>query len=75
MLDIRWYGALYVAGGLADQPYALMRRAEYAYNVYQAFTMWRNSRKDGGNWAIFQQGNKEAWAIIEAILLLRREHG
>lgn len=67
------YGTLYHAGGLADQPYSLMRRMSAALNVYQAMKAFRAAR----SWVDFQRQNPDDWRIVEDVMSLRqaREHG
>lgn len=68
-LNLSNYGALYVAGGMADQPYSLMRRMSAALNVYQAIKAFRASR----SWVDFQRQNPDEWRIVEDVMRLRQE--
>lgn len=68
-LNLSNYGALYVAGGMADQPYSLMRRMSAALNVYQAMRDFKQSK----SWVDFQAHNPDQWLIVEDVLHLRQE--
>ncbi len=68
-LNLSNYGALYVAGGMADQPYSLMRRMSAALNVYQAMRDFKTSK----SWADFQAHSPDQWHIVEDVLRLREE--
>jgi len=75
-LEIRFqllsYGALYLPGGMADQPYALTRRMNAALNVYRA---WR-SFKQSHDYSSLQVNSPDEWRIIEGVLKLREsQHG
>lgn len=61
----------YYQGGLADQPYALMRRIRVSRNVYEAIRAWRESK----DWQRLQKEQPATWAIIEAVVQMRQEIG
>lgn len=66
--DWQTFNTPYYPGGLADQPYALMRRIRVSRNVYEAIRAWRESK----DWQRLQKEQPATWAIIEAVVQMRQ---
>jgi hypothetical protein len=60
-------GALYEAGGLADQPAGLTRRMRAAYNVWCAVVDWKSAK----NRAEWSEKNPDDWKIVQLVITLR----
>jgi len=60
------------AGGILDQPYGLMKRLTFLYNVYMGMKQWRNTEPEKKADFI---SNDPAYKIVELISKLREERG
>jgi hypothetical protein len=69
MFESQQFGALYAAGGLADQPAGLVRRMRAAYNTWEAVSAWR-AAKIKATWC---EKNQEEWKIVKMVIKLREE--
>jgi len=71
-LKLAWqclnWNTLPYAGGLRDQPIAMMRDMNTAIAVYNAVSDWRHSK----NWVHFQENYPNKWEIVGEIL--KRRH-
>ena len=63
----RFPGALYMAGGLGDQPAGLVRRMRAALTVFEAVRAWKAARVRA-EWC---EQNPGEWRVVQKVLKMR----